>query len=221
LNDDGTWYETPEPASGPPFPWPPAEGESVVTAFARTWKGASLHPRTFFAALPEHGSIGTVLVYYLPLGIAVAGATLFWAVSGGVGAGEREAILGRGETVTGLTPLTDFLLSPLMLVLSLFVSAAVTHVLLRALGGASRRYGFTTRIFAYAYSPQLLGVVPVLGSVAGFAWMVVVAVIGVREGHGTSTGRAAAAVLIPVFVVLLLVGAAAFVQLTGGVLEGH
>lgn len=197
------------------FPWPPAEGESIPGAFARTWRGAALEPRRFFAALPETGSLGAALLYYLPLGILVAAGNFMWAaVGGGMGA-ERDAVLGAETT---FTPLVQFLLSPLILLLSLFLAAGVTHLLLRLLGGATRDFGFTSRLFAFAYSPQAVGVVPVVGTAIGFAWMVVVAIVGLREGHRTTTGRAAAAVLVPVMIGLVFVAAATFIALTGRLL---
>jgi hypothetical protein len=200
-----------------PFPWPPADNESIPSAFVRTWRGAALRPGSFFAALPEHGSLGAALLYYLPLGILISAANALWeATSGGLNP-ERDAVLGGGE-ITALSPLVQFLLSPLILLLSLLLAAGVTHLLLRLFGGASRDFGFTTRLFAFAYSPQLLGVIPVIGTAIGFIWMVIVAIVGLREGHRTTTGRAAAAVLIPVVIGLLFVAAAAFIAMTGRVL---
>jgi hypothetical protein len=217
VNDEYTPAATEELDTG--FPWPPAEGESAVSAFGRTWQGSSLAPRSFFRAMPASGSLGAALLYYLPVGMAVAGASLFWSVVRRTDAGTREAVLDRSGSVTGLSPLMDFLFAPAVLLLSLFVSAAITHLLLRLLGGASRDLRFTTRVFAFSYSPQVLGIIPIVGPVAGFAWMVVVAVIGLKEGHRTSTGRAVAAVMIPVVVALIFVAIAAFLQLTGGVLH--
>jgi hypothetical protein len=199
------------------FPWPPAEGESIVAAFGRTWTGASLRPRTFFRGIPDAGSIGAALLYYLPLGIAVAGADLFWTMVRGPAALEREEVLGRID-LGGIDPVVGFLLSPIVLLASLVVSAAATHLLLRLFGGANRNFGVTTRVFAYSYSPQILGVVPVAGSVIGFVWMVVVAVIGLREAHETTLGRVLAAVMIPVVLALIALAIAAFMTVAGSVI---
>jgi len=212
--DDASVQPPPEPA----FPWPPAEGDSVVRAFADTWAGASLRPTSFFRRTPEHGTIRTALLYYLPLGILVSGATLFWTLLAGPAEGDREVVLGEIPLGGAMNPLVEFLLSPVLLLASLFIAAGVVHLLLRLFGGAHRRFGFTTRVFAYAYSPQALGVIPVVGTIAGFVWMVGVAIIGLREGHGTSTGRAAAAVLIPVVIALVFLGIAAIVAVTGDLL---
>lgn len=199
------------------FPWPPAEHESIVSAFGRTWSGAALRPARFFRALPGSGSVGAALLYYIPLGIAVAGADLFWTMVRGPAALEREEVLGRID-LGGIDPVAGFLLSPVVLLLSLLVSAAVTHVLLRLFGGANRDYGVTTRVFAYAYSPQILGVVPVAGGVIGFVWMVVVAVIGLRAAHDTTLGRVLPAVLIPVTLALIALAIASFMAAAGSVI---
>jgi hypothetical protein len=61
-------------------------------------------------------------------------------------------------------------------------------------------------------------VVPVVGTVVGFVWMVIVAVIGLKEGHRTSMGRVLAAVLIPVVIALIFVAIAAFIATTGRIL---
>jgi hypothetical protein len=199
------------------FPWPPAEGESLVGAAAATWRGASLSPRSFFAALPAEGSLGAALLYYVPLGILVSGANLLWTMTSDGMRAERDAVLSTTDA-TAISPLLQFLFSPLILLVSLFLAAGVVHLLLKAFGGVGRGYGFTVRLFAFAYSPQLLAVVPVVGAPVGFVWMVVVAIIGVREGHGTTTARAAAAVLIPVIIALFFLALAAFLAVTGRLL---
>lgn len=202
---------TPDPS----FPWPPAKGESILRAFSDTWTGAALRPGDFFRRMPEHGTVRTALLYYVPLGILVAGATLFWALVAGPTDADREVVLGEVPLAGPMNPLVEFLLSPLLLLASLFIAAGVVHLLLRMFGGANRSFGFTTRVFAYAYSPQALGIIPVVGTVVGFIWMVGVAIIGLRAGHGTSTGRAAAAVLIPVVIALFFLAIAAIVAVTG------
>ncbi|HSJ25908.1 MAG TPA: Yip1 family protein [Longimicrobiales bacterium] len=200
------------------FPWPPAQGESVVAAFGETWTGASLRPRSFFRAMPADGTIRTALLYYIPLGIAVAGADLFWTLTLGGLEPESEAVLGELPLGGGMNPLLEFLMAPVILLLSLFIAAGVTHALLKLFGGANRSFRFTTRVFAFAYSPQILAVVPVIGTVGGFIWMVGIAIIGLREGHRTSLGRVLAAVLIPVTLALIFVAIAAFIAATGDIL---
>jgi hypothetical protein len=200
------------------FPWPPTGDESIPSAFVRTWRGASLSPRQFFRALPATGSVGSALLYYLPLGIVVAAAQFAWVTVRAAVAPEREAVLGQVELGGSLSPLLEFLFAPLLLLVSLFLAAGVVHLLLRLLGGAHRDYRFTTRVFAFAYSPQLVAIIPVIGAVIGFVWMVVVAIVGLQEGHGTTRGRAAAAVLIPVTIAMAFLAIFAFVARTGSLI---
>ena len=40
----------------------------------QTWKGASLHPSRFFAAMPPEARLGPAILYYLIVGIVVAAA---------------------------------------------------------------------------------------------------------------------------------------------------
>jgi hypothetical protein len=216
--DDIPWYEERGPDE-PAFPWPPSEGESVIGAFADTWKGAALTPTRFFSAMPEHGTLGSALLYYLPLGIAVAGASLFWTVTLTGTGPEREAVLGEMPLGGAMNPLLEFALSPVILLLSLFIAAGVTHGMLKLFGGANRSFSFTTRVFAFAYSPQIFALVPFVGTVVGFVWMVGVAVLGLRAGHRTSLGRVLAAVLIPVTVALIFMAIAAFIATTGRLLS--
>jgi hypothetical protein len=212
--------DTPTPpdsahAGNAAFPWPPRPDDSVFEAWGRTWSGASLAPRPFFAALPRSGSLGAAVLYYLSIGIPVAGVQLFWSMLGG---GNGDDVVQAGNALAAWGPLVEFLISPIYLLVSLFLSAGVVHLMLK-LFGATGGFGVTTRTFAFAYSPQILGIVPVAGAIAGFIWMVVVAIVGVREAHGTTTGRAAAAILIPLSIALAFVVAAELIVRAGGLID--
>ena len=63
---------------------------------------------------------------------------------------------------------------------------------------------------AYAYCPYVLGIVPVLGGLVGFFWMLVAQVVMTREVHGTTTGKSVIAVLwLSVFCCCTIAGVAA------------
>jgi hypothetical protein len=204
------------------FPWPPSGGDSAFDAWGRTWHGASLEPRRLFSLMPRDGSLGAAVLYYLSIGIAVAGAQLFWAMVRGPGEEPVDSVSGAPGASETWSPLVDFLTAPVLLLLSLFLAAGVTHLMLKVFGAGrpdTGGYGTTVRVFAYAYSPQLLGVIPVAGVIAGFVWMVVVAIAGLSAAHRTSTGRAAAAVLIPLSIGMMFVALAVLIVRMGGLLE--
>jgi hypothetical protein len=78
----------------------------------------------------------------------------------------------------------------------------------------------TFRVVSYANASQLIRWVPLLGPLVAYVAFVVLSIVGLREVHNTTTGKAALVVLIPaavVFVIVLiliaLVGAALFFSL--------
>jgi hypothetical protein len=87
----------------------------------------------------------------------------------------------------------------------LYIVAGVLHVVLLILRGANRGYGATLRVFCFSAGPQLFTIVPFIGPAVGGVWSLVVTVIGLREVHKTTTGKAVAAVLLPTFFLLMLV----------------
>lgn len=193
-----TWEYGDAAATTKGFPWPPAESDSILGSFGETWKSATFDPTAFFARMPKAGGTGAALLYYLVIGMLVAGASLFWQSATGL-----SELMGPEGARTGLDPVISFLLSPPILVLVLAVEAGITHLLLLIFGGPRHGFRTTVRVFCFAYSPMIFGFVPVLGTLVGTVWMVVLAIIGLRESHETDGWKAALAVLLPV---VLLVG---------------
>jgi hypothetical protein len=193
-------------AATSPFPWPPGERDPIVGGFIDTWRAAVLHPAPFFAAMPGSLSLGAALLYYLVVGVLGAALRLFWTM---VLPASESTLLGEllGSAVQA-TPLVDFLASPLYLLLSLYLAAGVTHLLLLALVPGQRGFGTTLRVFCFAYSPVLFGVVPYLGSLVAFIWMTALSIIGVRAAHGTTRGRAATVVLLPLALAMVFLAIA-------------
>jgi hypothetical protein len=111
---------------------------------------------------------------------------------------------------------------PLVAVLSIFIGSAVYHVLLMLLGAARRPFETTMRVVAYAMgATSLLQVVPVCGAVIAAVWAIVANIIGLAQSHEISTGKAAAAVLIPILVccvVSVLFYAAIFALIMGRIM---
>ena len=87
---------------------------------------------------------------------------------------------------------------------SLFISGSLTHLFVRAFGGR-KGYGNTMKAFAYGNTPLLLfGWIPFVGMLFP-VWALVLNIIGIRQLHEISTGRAIGAVLLGI-VALVIVG---------------
>lgn len=197
------------------FPWPPGPGAPVVVALGETWKSSTFDPASFFRRMPREQGVGPALLYYLVVGILVAGASLFWDMTGVFTRPAGDEAVAAEMGIGTLDPVIGFLLSPLLLLFGLVLSAGVSHVLLLMFGGARNGFGVTLRVFCYAYSPMIFGVVPLLGALIGVVWMIVISIIGLREAHGTDGWKAALAVLLPfVLLVGLVVLAALFFAAT-------
>lgn len=200
------------------FPWPPAAEESVAEAAFSTWRGASLHPASFFRAMPARGPLLPALLYYLPLGVLVEGIDLFWTVVLGPVAPVSTGALARFTAGAGARPLIDFLLSPVYLLGGLFLTATVVHAALVILGAARHPFRATAKVVCYAYSPAVLAVIPRVGWLFASIWMVVLLMVGVRHTHKASAIRAAAAVLLPLLMLGFLLALVLLLAAVGGML---
>jgi hypothetical protein len=103
-------------------------------------------------------------------------------------------------------------LLPFLIPIGLFISAGITHVCLMVLGGANEGFEATFRVNGYAYGGLAWTmVIPVCGGLVFLVWGIVLEIIGLADAHRVSTGKAAAAVLIPIAIVFLLAMCAAMV----------
>jgi hypothetical protein len=183
------------------FPWPPRENGSAVDALANTWKESVFQPAQFFRRRPREFDFGWVLGYYLIIGIVAAGISLFWRMVLGPSLMDRML---PADTMQPSSPVVDFLLSPLWLLLGLFIGAGIVHLFLLMLRGAKHGFGPTVRVFCFSAGPQLFNIVPFIGPAVGGIWSLVITIIGIRETHETTTGKAVGSVLIPMTLLLIL-----------------
>jgi hypothetical protein len=200
-----------------PFPWPPGPDDDLVPAFAETWQRSALEPTPFFRAMPPT-SYRSALAYYVPLAVVVAGFDLFW--------GSLFDYLGLPLVelsffaATPMERVMEFLMSPVLVVLVLFIGAGLVHVTLKILGAARQPLVATTRVLAFASGVQILAVIPILGHAAGGIWSIVLTVIGLREVHKTTTARAAMAILLPIFLLAMLMTAFFILVVMAGAIMG-
>jgi len=86
---------------------------------------------------------------------------------------------------------------------SLFISGSLTHLFVRAFGGR-KGYGNTMKAFAYGNTPVLLfGWIPFVGMLFPL-WALVLNIIGIRQLHEISTGRAIGAVLLGIVALVII-----------------
>jgi hypothetical protein len=198
-------------AGGPPPGGPPrgpaasSGGEfnlqDPVGSFVRTVQGVLLSPVAFFRGIPKQGNFVSPLVF-----------ALICAVISGILGGIVNFLIGlafssgnQGITGAFLSLIGNIILTPIVVVVGLFIGAGIYHLLVLLLAKPSNA-GFeaTFRVVAYASAIQLVSWIPIVGIIAGL-YGIVLSVFGIREVHNTTTGRAVAVVLIPIAVVFLLI----------------
>jgi hypothetical protein len=102
-------------------------------------------------------------------------------------------------------PLVWFFFEPFAALIALGIGTLVLHVLALVLAAEPRGMGATARVLCYARGPSVFTIVPILGWIVGLVWSVVLLVVGVREAHRTTGGRAAVIVVTPILALLVAV----------------
>jgi hypothetical protein len=93
---------------------------------------------------------------------------------------------------------------PILTVIGVFIGSAILHVCLMIVRGNRKGFEATFRVIAYVMSTQIFGIIPILGGLVGLIWAFVIEIVGARETHGISTGRATLAVFLPILVIVVL-----------------
>jgi len=158
-----------------------------------------LSPGETFSRMRRAGDMGSPLLFGVALGTIsmLVGLVMnfFLQSLGFLGSqGEmKEALLSTGIILFLAAT------SPVWVALGLFISSAIYHVVLLFVGGAKSGFEATFRVVAYVGgATSLIQIIPLCGGVVAAVWNIVAAVIGLREIHDTTTGKALLAVLLPI-----------------------
>ena len=175
-----------------------------VESFADVVRRVVLQPAQFFAGLPRRGSLLNPLVFALICTeiAAILGGILSLAGAGGAfvtGYGfEAPKNQGVGEFIGSVV------FAPIGGAIGVFVVAGIAHLLVRLVVGATNAgFGATFRVSAYTSVTSLVSWIPFVGGILAL-YGIYLAVVGIREMHGTTTGKALVVVLLPVIAIVVL-----------------
>ena len=180
------------------------------TRLWNTWKESMFHPTRFFSQMPTNAGLGKPLLYFLILGfISVIFGAVWLSMYTALHIPFFEF---RTELIPVLRdiPLYQILgvwviISPLFMIISAFIMSGIFHLCLMVLGGNKKGFEATFRSCVYAWaSPSLLMIIPFCGGHIGWIWGIVLTIIGFRETHRISTGKAVLAYFIPFITCLFL-----------------
>jgi hypothetical protein len=143
-------------------------------------------------------TLGSALKYFTIWAVIYAAlqVIVFYTLGGGGVFQMLWDLIGFGNAV--LYPFPPVLVGLLPVVgafVSLFISGSWAHLFVRAFGGR-KGYGNTIKSFAYGNTPIFLFAwIPFVGWLF-WIWALVLNIIGIRQLHELSTGRAIGAVLL-------------------------
>lgn len=171
----------------------------------RTWTESLFRPDTLFRRLSLESSLLRPVLYLLLVSIA-GGLLNLLAAAAGLQRPFLESVIGAGQA-----ELVRFFATPFSALFGLLAGTLVVHLFVRLLVDEARRMGATARILCYASGPGVFaflggagGIAGMLASLVVMAWTFGLQLVGIREVHGTSTGRAALVVLGPILLLFLL-----------------
>ena len=204
------------PGSRPGLPWDQRDTRGFFQAFIETLQLVLTRPSEAFTMMKREGSFGEPLIYAL-IGGCVGGVVSFLFSLGlqsvGLFADRRNAM--TAMMGMGVGSVAFLILLPIMIVICLFIGAAIIHLCLMIVGGAKQSFETTFRVVAFSQgSTGPLQMVPICGGVIAGVWALVVNCIGLAKAHETDTGRAVLAVVLPLiiccggfFVIAMMFGA--------------
>jgi hypothetical protein len=191
--------ETPAPRSG--LPWDERQTKGLFNAFIETLQMVLIRPVAAFTAMKRDGGLGEPLLYAIIGGTfgGLFAVTYNFALRSIAPFEDRHGAL--AHVFGGLGWIFLLLLTPLFVVIGMFVVSAILHLCLMIVGGARQSFEATFRVVCFAEgSAGPLLVIPFCGGLITGIWKIILYCIGLARAHETETGRAVIAVLLPVIV---------------------
>lgn len=194
----------------PGLPWERRDEFGIGAAIVETMRLVLLSPARAFREMRRLGGFADPLGYAVLLGSVGAWFGLFWQMlvrSLGV---EIAGGGMMGVAAQNVTTVVWAAVMPLIILVALVIWAGIVHALLVVFGGARYPWETTLRVLGYATgSTAVFQLIPLCGGLIALVWGLVVEVIGLTAAQEVPTGRAAAAVLVPLVLVcccLALIG---------------
>src|ERR1041385_1149825 len=196
----GSTSETPAPRSG--LPWDHRRERGILNAFLETLQFVLARPTEAFTAMKREGGLSEPLFYVLiggSFGLIVYLIYSFVFQSLGIFAQRNNPLLHFIGMGIGWVFLIVF--APLLIVVGVFINAAILHLCLMIVGGAKQSFETTFRVVCFSGgSVSPLMIVPLCGALIVGIWGIVLRCIGLARAHETDTGRAVLAVFLPLIV---------------------
>lgn len=211
------------PAEAAALPWESRSGRDPVSAFVETARLFATNPDEAWRITAERGGIESPLLYGLIISFigSIVSFVYRWLFVSPFARMMSGPAFRRFAWMTGRRPrgcgIVFFPIGAVIgILLGLFIGAAILHLFVLIVGAArTSASGFegTFRVIAYASTASIAQVIPFVGGLIALVWWIVLAVKGIQRMHRTTSGRAVAAVLLPMAAVAVCVFIAMIVVL--------
>ena len=188
------------------IPWEDRARLGFVNAFVENAKLFIMAPGEAYARTPKQGDLGSPILWVVIVAPIMALIDSLWSFmfSGVIMTMLPEelspASFGFSAAASVFRAFLAVVMAPLFAVIGLFIGAGIIHVCLMALQALDASEGgfeATVRALAYANVASVARLIPGLGWILFIPWVLYLTTEGLATLHGTTKGRALAAVLIP------------------------
>ncbi|MCA9731775.1 MAG: YIP1 family protein [Deferribacteres bacterium] len=205
-------HHSPGTANG--IPWEDEKDQSFIERLTHTWSESIFRPVDFFKNLKPKNTIGPALLYAFIFKFLGQILGNYWAQKQLATMSEQidqmpafmQMFFERyTQSFTQMGSLEQLALTPFMVLFSLLLMPVIFHISLSIFGVAQNGFTTTFRVNAYAEGTAIFQAIPIVGGVVYFFMWLVLAVIGWRECHNTTTARVVTALALPFFACCTLI----------------
>lgn len=194
-------------------PWERRHRFGFLNSLYLTVKDVLLTPDRFFHRMPTQIGVLQPLLFAILLG--AVGTFIAWLYSL-VSASLQMALLGDfSDGQSSFVSFMLFLFSPILVTIGIFIQAGLTHATLMLLGGNRLGFEATFRVSAYSEATTIVLLLPICGSWVALIWSMVILIIGLYNIHETQPWKAVVAVLVPLLLCFMVIGASVVAWMTG------
>jgi hypothetical protein len=185
----------------------PASSEEAAS-FVDVVRRVVIRPVEFFASLPRGGNLLNPLLFALictEISAVLGWLLVLFGVGSEPGVNPNPQNLGLPSILTPGSPVVSVILALIGGAIGIFLASIIQQLLVRLIVGARNSgYAATFRVASYTQVTSLVNWVPIVGPLLAL-YGIYLSIVGIREMHGTTMGKAALVVLIPFAVVLVVV----------------
>jgi hypothetical protein len=207
--------------------WEERDRLGFFTAISRTVSSVLMRPAETFDAMKRTGGLADPLLYVVLVSSSMFAVSALYQLAA---TSLNPAALPpnfphASKSAFSVALIGSMRLSPALYVVTAFLSAGITHLCLKLLGGANRPFETTFRVICYAQaSAMVFNLLPMFGGLLGVIWGAYCVIIGLKETNGITGLKATLAITLPGLLccgALLLLGAAAGISIAEMSKLGH